>query len=176
MKVSFVATLAIPPRPLNDYLDQLNIYVDQLNIYLDQSNVYLDQSNVYLDQSNIYLDQSNVYLDQSNIYLDQLNVYLDQLNINCSTLLVQPYPHVPNTHHDINSVYTFSVVDVGRWYNEPGMYDFISCLNVLDRCDSPLSMLRQIHGKLRPGGLFLLTMVLPYQPFVEKGTNASYNF
>ena len=81
------------------------------------------------------------------------------------------------THnHDINSVYTFSVVDVERWYNEPGVYDFISCLNVLDRCDSPLSMLRQIHGKLRPGGLFLLTMVLPYQPFVEKGTNASYNF
>ena len=72
-------------------------------------------------------------------------------------------------------MYTFSVVGVERWYNEAGTYDLISCLNVLDRCDCPLGMLRQIHGKLRPGGLLLLAMVLPYQPFVEKGRTASYN-
>ena len=48
-------------------------------------------------------------------------------------------------------------------------YDVISCLNVLDRCDAPLSMLRQIHKKLINGGILILALVLPYDPFVERG-------
>ncbi len=50
-------------------------------------------------------------------------------------------------------------------------YDLISCLNVLDRCDAPLSMLKQIHSKLSPGGHLLLALVLPFQPFVESGVS-----
>lgn len=55
------------------------------------------------------------------------------------------------------------------WSTEPHTYDIISCLNVLDRCDAPLSMLRQIHAKLTNGGILLLALVLPYDPFVERG-------
>jgi len=61
------------------------------------------------------------------------------------------------------------VVDVEGWHSQPHTYDLISCLNVLDRCDCPLDMLRHVHRKLQPGGLLLLALVLPYQPFVEKG-------
>ena len=55
------------------------------------------------------------------------------------------------------------------WHQQDISYDLISCLNVLDRCSAPLSMLKQMHGKLRPGGHLLLALVLPYQPFVERG-------
>lgn len=46
-------------------------------------------------------------------------------------------------------------------------YDIITCLNVLDRCDNPLSMLRQITDKLCPDGVLVIALVLPYEPFVE---------
>ena len=58
-----------------------------------------------------------------------------------------------------------------KWSSEQlsHSYDIISCLNVLDRCDAPLSMLRQIHRKLKTGGVVILALVLPYDPFVEHG-------
>jgi SAM-dependent methyltransferase len=54
--------------------------------------------------------------------------------------------------------------------NAGGFYDCVACLNVLDRCDRPITMLRQIHRILRPGsGKLLLSLVLPFDPFVEDG-------
>ena len=62
-------------------------------------------------------------------------------------------------------------MDVDKWSSsqQPHSYDVISCLNVLDRCDAPLSMLRQIHSRLTSGGILLLALVFPYDPFVEQG-------
>lgn len=48
-------------------------------------------------------------------------------------------------------------------------YDVISCLNVLDRADTPVSLLRSIHSSLRPNGILILAVVLPWCPFVEDG-------
>ncbi|KAK1943502.1 Methyltransferase-like protein 9 [Phytophthora citrophthora] len=50
-------------------------------------------------------------------------------------------------------------------------YNIISMLNVLDRADKPLTMLREIRELLDPqNGLFLLAVVLPFSAFVEQGT------
>uniref|UniRef100_M4B8J7 Methyltransferase type 11 domain-containing protein n=1 Tax=Hyaloperonospora arabidopsidis (strain Emoy2) TaxID=559515 RepID=M4B8J7_HYAAE len=44
-------------------------------------------------------------------------------------------------------------------------------LNVLDRADRPLTMLREIRELLEPEtGVFLLAVVLPFSAFVEVGT------
>ena len=44
-------------------------------------------------------------------------------------------------------------------------------LNVLDRADRPLTMLRAVRDLLDPQtGLFLLAVVLPFSAFVEAGT------
>jgi len=49
--------------------------------------------------------------------------------------------------------------------------DVVSLLNVLDRCDKPLTMLSQIKSLLRPKtGVLLIAVVLPFRPFVESGT------
>ncbi|HSC85760.1 MAG TPA: methyltransferase [Polyangiaceae bacterium] len=48
-------------------------------------------------------------------------------------------------------------------------YDVVSLLNVLDRCDRPLSLLGAAREALTPGGRLLLALVLPYQPFVYDG-------
>lgn len=48
----------------------------------------------------------------------------------------------------------------------PGPFDAVSLLNVLDRCDKPLSLLGAARRVLRPGGLLLVALVLPYYPFV----------
>mmetsp|Transcript_29004 Transcript_29004/g.56785 ORF Transcript_29004/g.56785 Transcript_29004/m.56785 type:complete len:284 (-) Transcript_29004:143-994(-) len=61
----------------------------------------------------------------------------------------------------------FTVVEKGR----RGAYDVVACLNVLDRCDEPVSLLLEVKELLRPGtGLLLLAVVLPWCPFVEHGT------
>ncbi len=46
-------------------------------------------------------------------------------------------------------------------------YDAISCLNLLDRCDTPIGLLKQIKTALKPNGLLIVALVLPFKPFVE---------
>jgi SAM-dependent methyltransferase len=48
-------------------------------------------------------------------------------------------------------------------------FDVVSCLNVIDRCDAPRSLLRQLAGALAPGGLLVVATPLPIQPFVYEG-------
>ncbi|CUG06628.1 DREV methyltransferase, putative, partial [Bodo saltans] len=49
-------------------------------------------------------------------------------------------------------------------------YNVVSCLNVLDRADRPLSLLKSLRdAAVRPDGVVLLAVVLPWCPFVEDG-------
>ena len=41
-----------------------------------------------------------------------------------------------------------------------------SCLNVIDRCDYPMKMIRDIFHVLRTDGICLLSVVLPLNDFV----------
>lgn len=50
-----------------------------------------------------------------------------------------------------------------------GPYDVISLLNVLDRCDRPLSLLGNLRTALGPEGRLVIALVLPYRPFVYDG-------
>ncbi|XP_077543442.1 protein-L-histidine N-pros-methyltransferase isoform X2 [Haemaphysalis longicornis] len=50
-------------------------------------------------------------------------------------------------------------------------YDVICCLNVLDRCETPLALLRALRAKLAwPTGRLVLAVVLPLSQYVEGGT------
>lgn len=62
------------------------------------------------------------------------------------------------------------VLNANSWHQngQQPHYDLVSCLNVLDRCERPLSMLRDITASVRPGGVLLIALVLPYEPFVER--------
>ena len=48
----------------------------------------------------------------------------------------------------------------------------VALLNVLDRCDTPRTLLAQLRDLVLPGdGRLLLAVVLPFRPFVEDGTS-----
>lgn len=47
----------------------------------------------------------------------------------------------------------------------------ISCLNVLDRCIDPKSLLTDIYHSLHPKGRALLALVLPYNHYVERNSS-----
>jgi len=47
-------------------------------------------------------------------------------------------------------------------------FDVVSCLNLLDRCSKPRSVLDDCRAVLAPDGRVLLAIVLPYSPFVQK--------
>ncbi len=51
---------------------------------------------------------------------------------------------------------------------DPG-YDVVTCLNVLDRCARPRSLLRKLGDALSPGGHLVLATPLPFDPFVYDG-------
>lgn len=67
-----------------------------------------------------------------------------------------------------STMYSFRLLPLDDWFKEKE-YDFISALNLLDRCDKPLELLNYIKSSLKPDGRFLLALVLPFAPFVEAG-------
>ena len=49
-------------------------------------------------------------------------------------------------------------------------FDVVSCLNVLDRCDFPLTLLQQMRSLLKDdSSLLVLATPLPFSPSVEDG-------
>jgi SAM-dependent methyltransferase len=48
-------------------------------------------------------------------------------------------------------------------------FDAIACLNVLDRCARPRSLIERLRDALAPGGRLLIALALPYSPFVYDG-------
>jgi SAM-dependent methyltransferase len=61
------------------------------------------------------------------------------------------------------------LLDVEAWREAGIKFDVISCLNLLDRCDRPLSLLRDLKASLTPGGRVVVALVLPFNPYVEIG-------
>lgn len=60
------------------------------------------------------------------------------------------------------------VVDVDGWSQSDVRYDVIACLNLLDRCDRPISLLKEIRSSLKPDtGRLVLALVLPFRQYVE---------
>lgn len=70
----------------------------------------------------------------------------------------------------------FTVLDVDEWQSNGIFYDLISCLNVLDRCDQPLTLLQQMKTRLKENtGRILLALVFPFSQYVEvNGRNGDH--
>jgi len=66
------------------------------------------------------------------------------------------------------SIVTDQISKIPWLYNQ--QFDCVSCLNVLDRCDEPITLLNEIKHVLKPTGVLLLAVVLPFSTFVENGT------
>ena len=64
----------------------------------------------------------------------------------------------------------YHVLEIDEWTTRT--YDVISCLNLLDRCDKPLTLLSDIKNALNPnGGRLIVAVVLPFKPCVESGND-----
>lgn len=48
-------------------------------------------------------------------------------------------------------------------------FDVVACLNVIDRCARPISLLKRIRQMLSPSGLLVLAVPLPLDPFTYSG-------
>ncbi|CAF0842731.1 unnamed protein product [Adineta ricciae] len=64
------------------------------------------------------------------------------------------------------STYGYTVLDTNHWGDH--IFDVITCLNVLDRCENPVQLLKQIRDHLNPQiGRVILSLVLPFKPYFE---------
>ncbi|XP_065194520.1 protein-L-histidine N-pros-methyltransferase-like [Sycon ciliatum] len=61
----------------------------------------------------------------------------------------------------------FTVLEEDEWGDR--MFDVVSCLNLLDRCSEPQTLLRRVRQSILPGGFLLVGMVFPLSQCVEKG-------
>jgi SAM-dependent methyltransferase len=62
--------------------------------------------------------------------------------------------------------------DLAREPLPKGKFDLVSCLNVLDRCERPLSLVRSLGGALGDNGRLVVALALPYAPFYYSGSSA----
>jgi SAM-dependent methyltransferase len=53
----------------------------------------------------------------------------------------------------------------------PG-YDLVTCLNVIDRCARPESLLKKLAAALAPGGRLVVATPFPFDPFVYQGPHS----
>ncbi|VDP42603.1 unnamed protein product [Schistosoma mattheei] len=75
------------------------------------------------------------------------------------------------------SKHGFTILDVDSWElmnkelntpKVPSHFDVISCLNLLDRCTAPITLLKRISQALKPTtGILILGIVLPLKQYVE---------
>lgn len=62
------------------------------------------------------------------------------------------------------------LLDESEWMNADLKFDVVACLNLLDRCDKPLTLLTDVKHTLQPvTGRLLVAVVLPFKPCVESG-------
>jgi len=61
------------------------------------------------------------------------------------------------------------ILDEKSWLDTDKRFDVVSCLNVLDRCETPLSLLNNIKRVLRSDGIAIISFVIPFKPYVEFG-------
>jgi SAM-dependent methyltransferase len=59
--------------------------------------------------------------------------------------------------------------DLARAPVPGGPYDLVTCLNVLDRCERPRSLLANLANALAPDGRLVLATPFPFDPFVYDG-------
>lgn len=64
----------------------------------------------------------------------------------------------------------YRVLDIENWHLDR-KFDVISCLNLIDRCDTPLDLLALIRQTVKPDGFVLLAVVLPFSAYVESGVD-----
>ncbi|OCT61596.1 hypothetical protein XELAEV_18047624mg [Xenopus laevis] len=64
----------------------------------------------------------------------------------------------------------YRVLNIDEWQRTGFQYDVISCLNLLDRCHQPITLLKEMRSVLEPTrGRVVLALVLPFHPYVENG-------
>lgn len=65
--------------------------------------------------------------------------------------------------------FTCQPIDIGTQPPEGGPFDVVTCLNVIDRCAAPRSVIERARDALVEGGCLVLAVPLPYDPFFYDG-------
>lgn len=102
--------------------------------------------------------------------VDKISFALKYIVYACIWLLVVADSSMPLINNIFFCSVYLRVLGIDEWQHTGLQYDVISCLNLLDRCDDPLLLLRDIKRSLVPKtGRLILATVLPFQPYVEIG-------
>ncbi|KAF2076603.1 hypothetical protein CYY_002089 [Polysphondylium violaceum] len=146
--------------------------------YLDMGKMFILSTNQYrkllFNQNN---SNSNNSSNSSNVILKSL---LD-VGSGCGTTTLQLAPLFENIlateasrgmvyslkRKGINSIYCTDLKESIEIKDK--QFTVVSCLNVLDRCEKPLTLLKDMKNFIEPNGKLILAVVYPFNPYVEFG-------
>jgi len=66
----------------------------------------------------------------------------------------------------------YNLLGLTEWTHHK--FEVISCLNLLDRCDKPLTLLQNIRQSVKENGRVIVASVYPYSPYVEENSSSNY--
>jgi len=158
-----------------------------LSLFYTQTDIngYLGRGSMFVlseEHFRFLIDKAGIQSPSAN---DKLNLGKALIDLGagdgCPTQSLSPFfdeTHVTETSWAMRNILAkkgFKVLEVEDWSSSrPGFYDMVSCLNLLDRCEKPTSLLTEIKRALKPNGLLLVALVLPFHPYVEFGADNSH--
>ncbi|XP_055644666.1 protein-L-histidine N-pros-methyltransferase [Toxorhynchites rutilus septentrionalis] len=117
-------------------------------------------------------------LDQAlNIHVLDIGAGDGEVTMRFVKAITMIFPNIPMKLYATDSSWTMrsrlveKQINVLEDINQLSNVNFISCLNVLDRCIDPHKILQDIYNALAPNGRLLVALVLPYNHYVEKNSS-----
>jgi len=141
--------------------------------YLTQTdmNGYLQRGTMFVistEQFKLLLSHANIHLDGNNgSKMIDLGAGDGNITINFKKMFQDIYAtETSKPMQKLLSAKNITVLPIEEWGSKH-KYDFISCLNLLDRCDNPRDIIEEMKNSLNSNGIILVALVLPFKPFVE---------
>ena len=67
----------------------------------------------------------------------------------------------------MDEIRSLAICDINDPLLDDRKFDCIALLNLVDRCAKPISLLNDAKKKLNPGGVIIIALVIPFNPWVE---------
>jgi SAM-dependent methyltransferase len=136
--------------------------------------------NGYLGRGSMFVlseDQFMLLAEKAGIKLDKDQKFDRMIDLGagdgCPTRFFAPFfadvyaTEASKAMRNVLTAKDISVLEIDTWHEREDKFDFVACLNLLDRCAEPATVLSQIRSALKPDGFVIVAMVLPFKPYVE---------
>ena len=146
-------------------MTQFRFTKTDINGYLQRGIMFVISS----EQFKLLLSHANIHLEEKNLKSKMIDLGAGDGNVTIKFSDYFKHIYATETSKPMRKLLkakNIKVLPIEKWGSKH-KYDFISCLNLLDRCENPQDIIKEMKKSLKPNGMILIALVLPFKPFVE---------